>query len=372
MRYLTLITLALVVINCSDPAETLRQIRVTGVGDTYSFEQVIDTAYIIPLKNPDGIYFGNVDVMKVYDSSLYLMDAYQTKTVTRFDFTGAYQGQLNKTGSGPDEYEYLESFYVDTDKKHLVINDRNKMRFFRYDLQDFDLINSTRMKKVFMNIEKIPDSEHVVLFSDEDLDEDSYHGVEIRESDFQEVKYSLFQSPISALELSFPETVTTIRGELYYTRPLENIVYQLSDKGEEPLLRIDFGEHNVPENLWSAKEADVFERDVVERQYFVVPHLFYFDESLYSFWYRRAGYKKQLILHNPRLNENLHVADVLWSSEDVKLPPPLAVHQGFYMSLLTDDIIDIYKSENAPQIQWPKDTSETANYLLFYRFKSDW
>lgn len=348
--------------------EDLPTIHVGNNSQTVAYTEIIDSLIVLPLNHPDSVYFGNIDVIKVYEGEYYLLDTYQTATITVFNENGSFLRQLNQKGIGPKEYRYLENFCVDIKSRQLIINDRGKLQYLYYDLESFDFLRAERMEGVAMNIEMVNNNQNLLVFSDEQTSEDEYGGLEIKDKSLKTL-VSFFKSPISAMELSFPENLSKINGESYYARPLEDVIYKIDDQNINPVIAINFGEKRVPENLWPATEAEEFETEVIKNQYYMGPHLYDRQDSLQSFWYRKGGHEKQLVLYSNKSDKSINIEGLTTDFGSGLLNPPLTLNNHFYISYYLNDELALPEDHLLNRgVSWPSNTSDETPVLLLYRF----
>jgi hypothetical protein len=353
--------------------ENLPVIQVEATDKAVASGSILDSLFLVPLRIPDSLFIGNVDAIKVYEDRLYVLDSYKGATVNIFSMDGQFVNQLNRKGNGPEEYANLESFCVDLNSKEIVVNDREKRRLFTYDLFTMAFKSTQPSDYYFTNIESIGRS--LLTVSDEDISANQYRGLDIwKNTKLDENTVNQFGSPVTSIELTFPESFSRVKGKLLYTRPLEDVVYKVSETGFEPYMRIDFQDKKVPSKHDSQTDADRFEFEIDKNDLFLAPHLFNETKDLVSFWYYKGSDSKQLFVYNKANQKGINVSYVVCDFGIDVLPPPLSLHNEFYVSVISSDMLDIEQlKSNRPDLykSLGKSSSEDAEdlILMFYSLK---
>lgn len=374
-RGLAFVLLVFYLFSCQREASTedLTTIKVEASDNALSSKEVLDTLFFMPLRIPDSLYIANADVLKVYGDRIYLLDSYKGASISIFSKNGEFINQLSKKGNGPEEYGSLESFCVDLSAEEIIINDRDKRRLFIYDLNSMDFKTSYPSNFYFTNIESIGSS--LLTVSDEDVSSDEYRGLDVwKNSQLTENLIHEFGQPVAAIELTFPESFSRINDKLFYSRPLEDIVYQVSQSGFEPYLQIDFQDKKIPQKHDTQTDADRFEFEIDKNGLFLAPHLFNETQEMISFWFYKGSDSKQLYVYQKANSEGKNISYVRGDFGLDILPPPLAVSNGYYISVISQDMLDIEQLEdNYPELhqnlETPSDENEEGLILLFYRLK---
>ena len=85
----------------------------------------------IQLEATDDSFIGRIEKFLVYNNMIYVLDATIANSLLVFDIKGTFYNKIGNRGSGPEEYNRIIDFTIDTDKDEIIIvSDRCKMIFF--------------------------------------------------------------------------------------------------------------------------------------------------------------------------------------------------------------------------------------------------
>jgi hypothetical protein len=112
--------------------------RMTNLSDIAT-----DIEYI-PLQTTDICLIRRISSLKVIGNYIYIADGTVGKLFC-FDRSGKYLFLLDNSGRGPEEYEYLTDFDVDTKNSMVAINCNNKILIFRQTEAGFRFLNKINL-----------------------------------------------------------------------------------------------------------------------------------------------------------------------------------------------------------------------------------
>jgi hypothetical protein len=91
---------------------------------------------VIILEDNDYAVIGDITTMQICDGKIYILDAWKTNKLYVYDkATGKYLKQIGSYGQGPEEYQGIAGFCVDTIRKEIYFLDHGKSKIHKYNLE---------------------------------------------------------------------------------------------------------------------------------------------------------------------------------------------------------------------------------------------
>ncbi|WP_339606948.1 6-bladed beta-propeller [uncultured Roseivirga sp.] len=319
---------------------------------------------------PDSIYTGVIDNLKSFGDYIFLHNSTQTKTITITDLKGNFVGQLKRIGQGPEEYSYIDAFTYDEKKKELIIYDRNLRRLSTYSVPGLDFVSSKRIDKYIMNMESI-DSDLFMIVSEEQVDAFNYEGVLLVNSKGELVSKMDIDANIASMEISYPNTVSIINGDVYYAHPHEiTTIYKINKDGPEEEFKINFGDNGIPEKYWGRTEAEDFESALEEGNKATWVQHFTLNNNTAAFWYMYIEPdNRQLAVYNRKTKEVKSYEQFMIEGTDIVLPYPTGTINDKFVSILYGDEIEPNDVHGNPTLFKAISENNTEQGLTFIVYK---
>jgi len=313
---------------------------------------------------PDSIYTGVIDNLKSFGDYIFLHNSTQTKTITITDLKGNFVGQ------GPEEYSYIDAFTYDEKKKELIIYDRNLRRLSTYSVPGLDFVSSKRIDKYIMNMESI-DSDLFMIVSEEQVDAFNYEGVLLVNSKGELVSKMDIDANIASMEISYPNTVSIINGDVYYAHPHEiTTIYKINKDGPEEEFKINFGDNGIPEKYWGRTEAEDFESALEEGNKATWVQHFTLNNNTAAFWYMYIEPdNRQLAVYNRKTKEVKSYEQFMIEGTDIVLPYPTGTINDKFVSILYGDEIEPNDVHGNPTLFKAISENNTEQGLTFIVYK---
>jgi hypothetical protein len=160
MKKIYIITCFIVVLSCSDNKGKNRassidrneKTVVVDVDNTVEEDFINMSDYfknvgITVLETNEHCLIGTVNMIRVVDDYIIVMDSEQTKSVFVFDKKGKFLYTVGKVGAGPDEYIEITDSSIDFKKKEIYILDISRNRINKYDLRSGRFISQITIDK---------------------------------------------------------------------------------------------------------------------------------------------------------------------------------------------------------------------------------
>jgi hypothetical protein len=152
MKKILLLFLILTVFACKDKKLTNEKILVVDVDDLVEedFIKMSDyfkTVGITALETNENCLIGTVNVVRVVDDLIIVMDSEQTKSVFVFDKKGKFLHTVGEIGAGPGKYIEITDSSIDFEKKEIYILDISRNRVNKYDIRSGHFISQITIDK---------------------------------------------------------------------------------------------------------------------------------------------------------------------------------------------------------------------------------
>lgn len=134
MKYLSLAVILCILVGCSPKEVNTNQIVKINIDDPHNTNlPQLSVKSVVSLEKNDVSLFGNIGTLEYASNKIYLLDAFSSKSVMVFSENGKF---INKTklGKGPSEMINPFAFFVDKDKKNVLVYDQTLNALFTYDL----------------------------------------------------------------------------------------------------------------------------------------------------------------------------------------------------------------------------------------------
>ena len=256
-------------------------------------EDIAENIECYNLELPTDYYFGEIIDIRTHQDSLLLFHDYYTKQIHLFNAKGKYINNLNNQGRGPGEYLNIEAFTTNQATNQLTVYDHLGQKLITYTLPDFKFVKQQRIPKSLMSLTALAEDLFFTI-SDEDEGRKSIvcDGAEIYKAKNQKFIPSDIPNASYTICLSHPRTLSYTDKKHYYACPYYNsIIYEISPNEPNPLMRIDFGNKNVPEKLWKNNDIVAVEENIINNAYALLPHYFLKQDSMCSFFFANGDFR---------------------------------------------------------------------------------
>ena len=313
-----------------------------------TLEEAFPEYRLVNISLPDSAYFGNIEQIKTNDKYLFLLDPFQSKTVTILDKNGDFVNQLNRVGQGPGEYASPYAFAVDRYTDQLLVYDREKFEILAYTIPNLEYVRSYRMNAYLMNFEVISESE-VLMVRDDNKDSGILNGLELWSREFQPMERNLSDTRSAVIELSYASSIGRHGSEYLYMHPFTGIVSGVRRKELVPYFKADFGKKEIPEELYEIEDAVRFENALENKKYALWGRYPIFRDNLYMFWYMYGDIGTNHLISLDLDNKTYRIySEISFEQITEKLPVPVGIDSDKYISLIPNEILDDDYSAESP------------------------
>jgi hypothetical protein len=364
-KYIPIILLVIIFNSCTEDKQT----EIISVDPTkskqVSFDELVNDYQLIKLEKPEGIEWGQINIIKKYKDYIFLADRFQTKTITVFDMEGNFIKQLNRAGDSPGDYSNLSLFTFDPVNNALVVYSRmqgvNIYDFETLEIQKEISIN----ERYFMGLEWIASNQYFAIKEYNSSEEEG--GFYVLGEDFSEQKELEIPNYNASIEISYPSTISRTDNDVLYNFSSDSSkVYALSENNIEVKHQINFGNSNIDSKaVWNAMESDEFEKEVFENKKATFIQFFRESENGLSFWFINGANEGQnnLAIYDKNTGASKVIRKIYDGEKDVTLDLyPKGILNDQYVTILNpeSDLADKLAVAKARKIELGDD------YLFVY------
>ena len=128
------------------------------------YDSLFQKSYnIVPLATDDAHLIGAIDRIALTDSSLFILDK-PRNTVYVYTRGGDFVRAISHVGGGPEEYQSLTDFTLDTANNHIILYTDRPKRLMTYTMDDI-FVSSKSISPLLENISFDPESKTLIGFN---------------------------------------------------------------------------------------------------------------------------------------------------------------------------------------------------------------
>lgn len=285
----------------------------------------VDSIAYIALETSDESMMVRVSDIIIRDTFIYAVDIEQ-KIVFIFDKKGKFITKLDRRGEGPDEYMWMQHVMVDEEETAITVFDYRgaNSRTINYDVHTLEPIdknplflpNGSAVRK-----EKEKDIYYFAAQQQENTINDEITNADIIAVGENNTQKALFKKNIETggrFFGPFAESFTTNEdGDIIASLMYSNTFFRLSDMEAYPVLKVDFGEHNMDSAVGLKSTLDQMdylygEESAEGMAYFPVLNTYNADMLAFTYYYKENS--KTHVHHYIDLksgNRKFHVRDIV-------------------------------------------------------------
>ncbi|WP_339695669.1 6-bladed beta-propeller [uncultured Roseivirga sp.] len=332
----------------SEVDENIIKISVSPASaDIILIKDVFPDYRALNIEMPDSVFFGNIEQIKSDNKRVYLLDPFQTKTLTILDKEGKFINQLKRVGKGPGEYSSPYAFAVDEVADELIIYDRGKLEFLTYKLPSLEFVKSKKVNALLMNFELL-DKDHFLVTRDDSKNKSLLYGLEIWSREYEVKKDQISDMRNAVIELSYHSTIGQSDNNILYAHPFTGVISTVNPSGLKQEFDLDFEEWEVPEDLYEMDEATRFEEALTRNKYVLWTRFPLKFNNKLTFWYMYGSDidTYHLLVYDLNSSKYQSYSEILFEDSSFKVPMPLGTDNDQYVSLVWPENID---TENIPE-----------------------
>lgn len=187
---------------------------------------------IVKLETDKSFLMGDVRQMEIADSLMFILDSYQN--LYTFNRKGQFLKQISSKGDAPEQYAVCTLFYVDKEKKNLVILDLIKFRMLSFNFNG-EYLSSKKMASPIdskWGVKVIPtNDEKLIMFHSANPELNCQYSL-FNKDDFSFIWQKYSYDPIRPNDHMFDfskHPMASNKGEINLIFPLCDTVFQYNE-----------------------------------------------------------------------------------------------------------------------------------------------
>ena len=340
LKYFHLLMPAILLFSCAEGKRS-EIISIDPTNDKQIlFSEIVADYQVVNLDKPEEIEWGKIDIVRNFDDYIFLVDRFQTKTVTVFDMKGNFIKQLKRAGDAPGEYADLSLFTYDPVKNALVVYSRMQ-GVKMYDFETLEVQKEIPIsERYFMGMEWLSNNKYFVIKEYNSPEDEG--GFYVVDENFNEVKELDIPNYNASIEISYPATLSRTGNSILYNYSSDQSkIYELSADNLEVKHQLNFGSNNIDsKDIWKAIESEEFEREVFLNKKATFIQFFKENDKYNSFWFINGvnGGRNNLAVYDKKTGESKVIRKVYDRDVDVFADlHPNGILNNQYVSILNSE-----------------------------------
>lgn len=312
---------------------------------------IIDSTWHVKLETTEQSLFGEISKIMIYDGSIFILDAKNTKSLLEFDLSGKFIRKYGAKGKGPHEYIRPKSFAIDEkENRILLFDDKNsKILFFNRDGSFFKAVRLNFYTReicmqnegeILLNNRKAPNAGRVPDVCKHYLTRIDFNG-KIRS------KALPYDESIINFRYHANQDFFKSQKEVLFHPPLNDTIYSISKNEIFPKYRLNFGNKKLPSDFDRNISYEDFKEKYVGEK---LPYAFFVGEYMETndkliFKLNHQGFKITCIYST--VTKKLKFGGLLHDDlkDDLGVFKPIGVYQDWVISIVSPDKVVSKKGE---------------------------
>ncbi|MDR1896345.1 MAG: 6-bladed beta-propeller [Prevotellaceae bacterium] len=314
--------------------------------DKINSSAVFSSVKCVPLETNADLLIDNIIKIVHRNHFIYVADRF---ALYKFDEDGMLQGKIKRNGSGPEEYNGISDFEIETEQTAWILS-RTDKTLYKYtwdgELKKNIKLNYWATKMYYISPEK------VCVYIGNEMDENNRHQLKTIDLNINDVinnhleidsKKAKFLHIHSANHFS---KVLNRENEMYFFNTFDDMIYKWSNDNLMSVFTININHKNIPPSFYDQDYSDVsvFFQSLFKGNYAYGTDLFIEYEKDYLYAYIYAG-ERHFTLISKETNEAAHDFKVI--NEDVILAdyPINLVEQNYFVQRNNELILPLIPSD---------------------------
>lgn len=335
---------------------------------------LIEDAKLIKLEKNAESLIGMVNEVMVNLNNIYLLDRLSA-SIYCFGINGDFKFKISKQGRGPNEYIDSETFCIDEMNKEIILYERARKRVHRYDAIKGNLNGIIDLGIYVEQITKGKDKFFLIS------DEYDKNKLQVYSQNMQKVLDQYFPFDPKKNDFTSPRIISNFDGNILYSQPFDDIIYQINEGFLTPAYIINFGSYRIDPGFFKGDLSQIKqkENEFLTRKYASSIHFLLETEKYVSFRYPH-GRIFHLVFISKENNKYLDIDNICIQGTEITLPYPVATYGNYFVSIIYPSEVTTGGSEGATlndkltseglfsQLQQLKQDDNAA--ILIYRIKN--
>lgn len=360
MNLIIVLALSIICFCCSENKqekddETIRLVDREFLDKKLELSQIINVQKVINLETNDQSIIGKVDKIIRLKNHFYILDQRSANSVFIFDVNGKFINKIQGEGKGPEEILSPHDITINENLEELLVLDRRQKKVCFYtELGGFK--RYIHLGFAPTHIEILPDDKMVFVSQGE-------YSIYITDKNGMVISKYLKADPRFQMTLNKP--LLTNDGHVYFTRFLDNNIYEIEHNKVLKWKTIDYGEKGLTQDNY--KELGTTGMDILipeSYKYGIYAPIITSQYFSFYFNYKKRGYflvnneQTGKLLISPGVSDDLFGGGVLLLSGSWQVDDKL-------VTVIEPSRINPEKSKYIDTLGFTLDIKSNPSLLLF-------
>lgn len=332
--FFTSIFIAVVVVGCNSSRDSKTIERITVYpesGQGLQLSSIVDNVEIIPLQLTDSSSMGSINKVVYFDGKLFFHE-WRTEKVLCFSDNGSFLFQVGAIGKAEGEYTTLCDFNINPYTKQIEIYDIMNNKLLCYDLEG-NYLNDSFKIGYKARAYTIVDSSNYVFFND---------------CRFESVPYNLFTSKMDSFQpeniqikslgerdlMNQPCPFSNYKNSVLFSYSLNDTIYKVTNKGAEPLYKIDFIGERINDHVLEKSMEEIVEYSMNNQVPSFVSNLVENNMSISFSYFYGSNEKENIVFYNKKSKQTVNIYNCVNDINYLPLNPPFCAIGGRFLSIV--------------------------------------
>jgi hypothetical protein len=278
-----------------------------------------------------GIWIGNIDLYKVTENHIYLLDESQGKKIMKFNHQGDFIAEVISVGESPLGFNIPSIFSIDESLNEMLVFDRTMLKLLTYDL-NFRLIKSEKLPNYYSNISHLRNGDGYLYFPDDYIEVSNDYILTYQKS--KEVFKPILYTKYPMIPFSSESFLYNDQSGFYHV-PFEDKIFRYNADSSrfDPLFQLILNSEKIPSDLLEGL-------DILAVQSFLLDSEMSFASfsgseyrgNYFLFYYRDLENYNFVRISKNDFDDNISIS---WKGlfDNADVPVPFASSAGMYYSV---------------------------------------
>lgn len=278
-----------------------------------------------------GIWIGNIDLYKVTENHIYLLDESQGKKIMKFNHQGDFIAEVISVGESPLGFNIPSIFSIDESLNEMLVFDRTMLKLLTYDL-NFRLIKSEKLPNYYSNISHLRNGDGYLYFPDDYIAVSNDYILTYQKS--KEVFKPILYTKYPMIPFSSESFLYNDQSGFYHV-PFEDKIFRYNADSSrfDPLFQLILNSEKIPSDLLEGL-------DILAVQSFLLDSEMSFASfsgseyrgNYFLFYYRDLENYNFVRISKNDFDDNISIS---WKGlfDNADVPVPFASSAGMYYSI---------------------------------------
>lgn len=287
---------------------------------------------LVELVSKDSaIWIGNIDLYKVTENHIYLLDESQGKKIMKFNHQGDFIAEVISVGESPLGFNIPSIFSIDESLNEMLVFDRTMLKLLTYDL-NFRLIKSEKLPNYYSNISHLRNGDGYLYFPDDYIEASSDYILTYKKSKgvFEPILYTKYPMiPFSSESFLYND-----QSGFYHVLFEDKIFrYNLDSSRFDPLFQLILNSEELPSDLLEGTDILALQSFLLDSEMsFASFSGSEYGDNYFLFYHRDLENYNFVRISKNDFDDNISIK---WKGlfDNADVPIPFVSSEGMYYSV---------------------------------------